>query len=266
VAWVKGRARNGPASLQAGSELVKRIEGLQPFNRRVAEDHPLARLVSHTNNAKHRAPAVTAVRMAAMYDEDQRPRSLHDLPTHPEVPLQAGDVIAETPVGTQVVLALFPTIGINRPGTSRWPILMKELDEISGWVREQAVPRLITGAEPIQPALPTHYNISVGHDDERQAMSTGSLVSAPERHQQRLGAAAARNDLVGILNHMDGSLGAEQISGWLADLPDPEVLKRMARLTSSDAPDAAIVLRNLKVLEGLCREAAAFTMNKASSQ
>ena len=118
-----------------------------------------------------------------------------------------GDVIAETPAGRQVLVALFPTIGINRPGTDRWPILMTELDDIFRWVRGQAVPRLITGAEPPEPALPTRYEISVGHEDERGAIAAGSSISAIERHQQRLGAASGRIDLVDTIDRMDGSRG-----------------------------------------------------------
>ncbi len=119
--WATGRVKNGPTSLHPGSDLVQRIEALQPFNRKDAENHPLARLVLHTNHAKHRTPAVTAVRIAAMYTEDQMPRSGRSLPPRPEVPLRVGDVIAETPYGTRVPVTLFPTIGINRPGTDRRP-------------------------------------------------------------------------------------------------------------------------------------------------
>ncbi|MEV8335063.1 hypothetical protein [Streptomyces niveus] len=36
--WVRKRAKNGPPSLRAGSELVRRIEGIQPFQR-VNEPH-----------------------------------------------------------------------------------------------------------------------------------------------------------------------------------------------------------------------------------
>ncbi len=76
--WVQRRARNGPPSLREGSELVARIERLQPFNRKDSENHPLTLLTLHTNHAKHRTPAVTAVRLAAAYREDQRPRSAPD--------------------------------------------------------------------------------------------------------------------------------------------------------------------------------------------
>ncbi|MBW8173329.1 hypothetical protein K0651_09750 [Ornithinimicrobium sp. Arc0846-15] len=258
LAWAKGRSRNGPASLQPRSELVRRLEGLQPFNRKDAEDHPLARLVLHTNHAKHRTPAVAAVRIAAMYQEESLSRSMRDLPPRPEEPLRLGDVIAETPAGTQVPVAIFPTVGINRPGTDRWPILITELDEISGWVRRQAVPRLITGAEPPEPRLPTRYEISIGHDDERGAIEAGSLQSAPERHQQRLGAAFVRIDLVDTLCQMDGAPGAEQISTWLAHLSDEDVLERMSCLKPTHSFDAATVHRNFEVFKGLRDEVRAF--------
>lgn len=98
--WAKKRVKNGPASLQPGSELVIRIKNLQPFNRQDAENHRLARLVLHTNHAKHRTPAVTAVRIAAMYNENQMPHSIAALPPRPEAPLGVGDILAETPIGT----------------------------------------------------------------------------------------------------------------------------------------------------------------------
>lgn len=263
VAWAKGRVKNGPTSLQPGSELVRRLEGLQPFNRRDTENHPLARLVLHTNHAKHRTPAVTLVRIAAMYRNDQLPRSMRDLPPQPEEPLRVGDVIAETPAGTQVPVTIFPTVGINRPGTDRWPILMTELDEISDWVRTQAVPRLITGAEPPQLRLPTRYDISKGYDDERGAMAAGSSQSAPERYRQRLGAASARVDLAEILDQIDESPGLERISSWLAHLSDQEVLERLSRLRTTHPYGPGSVRRNMQVFSGLLDEVLAFARDNA---
>lgn len=263
--WAKGRVKNGPPSLHPGSELVKRIEGLQPFNRNDAENHPLARLVLHTNHAKHRTPAVTAVRIAAMYKEDEMPRSVRSLPARPEVPLRVGDVIAETPFGTQVPVALFPTIGINRPGTDQWPVLMKELEEISYWVRTQAVPRLVTGMEPPRPELPTRYDIAAGHLDERRAISAGLSTSAADRHKQRLGAASVRIDMVDTLAQMEGSPGAEQIAAWLANLTDEEVLERMSRLKQTYTYNPDVVLRNFEVLKGMRDEAVAFEADERAS-
>ncbi|MCZ7423754.1 hypothetical protein O7605_30025 [Verrucosispora sp. WMMA2121] len=257
--WTRKQLRNRPPSLRAGSELVRRIDRLQPFHRQSdPRMHPLARLVLHTNHAKHRTPAITAVRLAAMYQEDQTPRSVRDLPPRPEEPLRVGDVIAETPIGTIIPVTLFPTIGINRPGTDRWPVLMQELDEISHWVRTQAVPRLVTGTEPPEPALPPRYEIAVGHQDERRAMSMGSTTSAADRQKQRLGAAVVRTDLVDLIGQVDGSPSDQQITAWLAQLTDEDVLDRMSRLKVTHTYDPGVMLHNVKVLEGLRDEALGF--------
>ncbi|SEN81431.1 hypothetical protein SAMN05216281_11529 [Cryobacterium luteum] len=257
--WTKKRVRNGPPSLRAGSELMRRIDGLQPFHRTGApQAHPLARLVLHTNHAKHRTPAITSVRLAALYRDDQMPHSVRDLSPRPEEPLRVGDVIAETPLGARVPVTLFPTIGINRPGSDRWPVLIQELDEISHWVRTQAVPRLITGGEPPEPALPTRYEISSGHFDERSAISAGSTTSAAERQKQHVSAATCRINLVDVLSKLEGSPSTPAIMAWLAELSDGEVLTRMYRIKPTHNYDPNIVLRNLEVLEGLRVEAESF--------
>ncbi|WET81099.1 hypothetical protein P3102_07700 [Amycolatopsis sp. QT-25] len=266
-AWRKGREKNGPLSLRAGSELLRRVAGLQPFQRQVEPQmHPLARLVVHTNHAKHRTPAVATVRLAAMYRGDQVPRSIEDLPQQPEKPLRVGDVIAETPIGTRVPLTLFPTVVINRPGTERWPVLMQELDEISQWVRCQAVPRLITGSEPPQPPLPARYKIGIGHQDERRAIAAGPLTSAASRHTQRLSAASARNDLVGLLGQIDGFPSAQQVSAWLARLADEEVLDKISTLKQTHDYDPHVMRHNAEVLTRLRDEILNFARNNKPAE
>lgn len=257
--WVTKRQKSGPESLRKGSDLLRRIDGLQPFHRtQDPQAHPLALLALHTNYSKHRAPAITAVRLAAMYREDQAPPPIRDLERRPEVPLQVGDVLAEMPMGTRVPVTLFPTIGINRPGTDRWPVLMNELDDLSTWVRFQAVPRLITGAEPLRPALPARYEIAIGHEDERSAISSGSAESAAQLHQQRLGAASARIDMVEMIGMMEDAPSAEQIADWLDSLTDQEVLARIAQIEVSHNRDLDIAWNNIAVLEGMCDEACRF--------
>ncbi len=258
-AWVKGRAKNGPPSLRQGSDLLKRIDGLQPFHRiKDPQNHPMALLALHTNHSKHRAPAIAAIRLAAMYREDQMHRSLGDLDRRPEVPLQVGEMIAETPRGTQIPAALFPTVGINRPGTGRWPVLMKELEELAFWVRTQAVPRLITGMDPPLPALPTRYEIVIGHDDERSALSAGSTVSAAQLHSDRLGAATVRRDMVETIGQMEDAPSAEQVATWLGSLSDQEVLARMRQLKVTNTYEPEIVLSNFAVLEAMRDDARRF--------
>lgn len=257
--WVKSRSRHAPASMQSGSELVRRISGLQPFHRQTAPAmHPLARLVSHTNHAKHRTPAITAVRLAAIVRDDEVPLSVRDLPLRSEEPLRVGEVIAETPLGTRVPVALFPTVGINRPGTDEWPVLMRELEEIADWVRTQAVPRLITGAEPPEPALPARYEISVGHPDERHAIALGSAMSAAERNKRRMGAASARNNLIDLLHSVQGAPGWDQISAWIAQMTDDEVLNRVSQLKAGDPRDPNVIEGNLAAIQALRDEAIAF--------
>ncbi|MEE6296636.1 hypothetical protein [Georgenia wangjunii] len=258
-AWVNKRAKNGPPLLRRGSELLRRIEILQPFHRtKHPQDHPLALLALHTNHSKHRAPAITAVRLAAMYREDMMPRSVGELERRPEVPLRVGEVIAHTPRGTEIPVTLFPTIGINRPGTDRWPVLMKELDELATWVRAQAVPRLITGIDPPLPTLPTRYEIARGNDDERSALSKGSTVSAARLNSDRIGAASARSDMVETIGQMDKAPSAEQIAAWLDSLSDQQILGRMRQLTMSPTYDPNVVLRNYEVLVAMRDDARHF--------
>ncbi|KDR60942.1 hypothetical protein ACH4MU_29905 [Streptomyces albidoflavus] len=261
--WVRKRAKNGPPSLRTGGELVRRIEGLQPFQLyKEPHSHPLARLTLHTNHAKHRTPAVMAVRLAAMYRDDQLPRSIRDLPARPEEPLRVGDVVAETPLGTKVPVTLFPTVGINRPGTDRWPVLMTELDEISTWVRTQAVPRLITGGDPPESGLPTRYEISVGQEDERAAIAAGSMISALERHKQRLSAATVRRGLVDLIGQSkDDALSVADIEAWAGQLTDEEVLERMSRLRMLFTYDPDILQQNAEAVTGLRNEVMSFALD-----
>ncbi|MCW2540005.1 MAG: hypothetical protein JWN95_1730 [Frankiales bacterium] len=200
-----------------------------------------------------------AVRLAAMYSNDQMPRSMDDLAPRPEEPVRVGDVIAVTPLGTRTPINLFPTMGISRPGTDRWPVLMTELDEISQWVRTQAVPRLITGTEPPEHPLPTRYEIAVAHLDERDAISAGSMTSASDHHKERLVAATLRIQLVDLIGGIAGSPNEHQIAAWLASLADDQVLARTARWKPSFDHNPGVMRQNIEVLKALHDEAITFT-------
>ena len=258
--WRAGRDRNGPPSLSANGDLMRTIGSLQPFRRsQTPADHPLARLTAYTNHAKHRTPAVAAVMLPAVYREDRLPKSFADLPRREERPLQVGEVVFESRVGEVVPLALHATVGLNRPGTDRWPVLMHELRDLVDWVREQAVPRLITGGDPPADALPASFDTSVGHDDERRAIAEGSHTTAYERQLTRLMAVTARRDLVDFVGMNPQAPSPELIGDWVAQLTDEEVVERVQRLQvfkgmSSDA-DAA---RAMGVVEGLLAEVLVF--------
>ena len=258
--WIGNRGKNAPASLRAGSPIIKRIEGLQPFQRTLdPENHPLAVLTAYTNHTKHRMPAVTAVSMPAMYMHDEAPRHFKDLPRRSEGPLQIGELIAETPMGEQRVASGFPTIGINSPGTDRWPILMAEVKDLSTWVRTQALPRLITGTEPTTLSLPARYDIQSGHVDERTAILLGETVCAAAKHSQRLTAQGARDSLVETIGMLEDAPSPERITAWLASLPDDEVVARASQLKMTTTYyDPEIMLHNVAVLEGMRNDAKRF--------
>lgn len=264
--WKKKRRKNGSPSLQAGSELVRRIAALQPFHRHQnPELHPLARLVSHTNHAKHRTPAVVAIGLAGMYEDANVPQSIDELPRGPMGPLRVGDILAETPLGTRVPVTMFPVVGINRPGTDDWPVLLKELDEIGTWVRDQAVPRLITGEEPPRPALPARYDISVAHTDERRAIELGTPTTAAAHHTLRLSAADGRRELIELVGSIEGSPDPKVLIAWLAGLSDDDVNKKMERLADTATRRGGNAHQTFAVLVDLRDEAMAFAVQQGSS-
>lgn len=258
--WRKGRDRKGPPALAADGDLMRTIESLQPFQRQIKPaEHPLARLTAHTNHAKHRKQAVAAVLLPVVYREDRIPQSLAELEKRPERPLRLGEVVFTAPVGEVAPLCLNPTIGLNRPNTDEWPILMHELRDIADWVRKQAVPRLISSGEPPAGELPARFDISVGYGDERLAIAGGSHVSAVSRQTDRLVAASARLDLVDLIGMVPGSPGPEQIGHWLAQLPDEQVIEKVDRLEvfkgMSSASDGE---RAMGVLNDILTEALGF--------
>lgn len=258
--WAKKRVKNGPAALHEGAELYRRIYDLQPLHRYADPvAHPLARLVAYTNHAKHRTPAVTAVRIPVVSREDLPPTRLRDLPKRPEVPIEPGDVVFTAPADQVTPLALFPTVGINVPGTERWPVLMIELDEIAVWVRKQAIPRLITGSDRLEPEIPAWYDISRGCSDRRAAVASGTALSASHRSSDRLHAAAVRVDMVSTIAAMPDAPAAADVRAWLESLPDSQVLDRMRELVPSldHAPDD--MLHNWGVLERMRDDAVTFS-------
>lgn len=257
--WIAGRKKTGPKALLPGSELLRRIEVLQPFQRwKDPENHPLALLAAHTNHSKHRAPSVTAVRLAAMHRDDRPLRSMRDIERRAEVPLRIGDVIAQTPLGQKIPMTLFPAIGINRPGTDRWPVVIKELDDLATWVRLQAIPQLINGSDRPSPALPARYDIDSGHLDDRRAVTSGTVTTAAQSYGERLQAASLRVDLVETIGMTANAPGAIQIRDWLASLSDRELVSRakQMRLASNREPKVGAI--NIAVIERMRDDARAF--------
>lgn len=225
--WVANlKKRGGPAPLRLGAPLLARMRTLQPYQRtKSPQEHPMALLASHSNVAKHRTPAVAALRVAAVLPDSRHLDPRVKIPTPVEGPVRVGDVLAETPIGVRVPVSLFPTVGLNRPGTDLWPPILKELDYIATWVRTQAIPILITGTSDVDPS-PVGYDTTVGHDDERVAVNGGSGTSASERYKARLDAAIQRIDLPEILASRPNPPDPAAVKRWIASLTDAELIKR----------------------------------------
>lgn len=247
--WIKRRARNGPKALAAGTEVTRRIEQLQPFHMTLdSTAHPLARLTAYTNHAKHRTPAVTALRLGAIYRDQDSPRSASEIEERSEQPLLIGDIIAEVPFGHQEQYTIFPTIGIHLPDTDRWPILLRELGEIADWTRLQALPRLISGTDSVEPPLPARYEISVGARSEREALALGVSESAVLANKRRRKALTARHDLPGLLSPLDNAPSHEELSEWVWQLSDKEVLDLWTPWITTNTESFEVVRHNYSVL------------------
>jgi len=209
-------------------------------------------LAAHSNLAKHRMPAVAALRLAMIRPDEGHPLDPRvRIPDLGEGPLKVGDVLAETPRGVRVPVTLLPTVGINRPGTDRWPVLVKELDAIASWVRTQAAPILVTGTADVDP-LPARYDTSVGHDDVRAAIAAGAYATAGERYMWRLGAAISRIDLPDLLAAHPDEPDRDSVDRWVASLDDDELLDRMSRFEPGRTIGAA--RQTMRVLNDLLAE------------
>jgi len=251
--WVQERPRRGaPPSVHRGTPLVARIQLLQPYQLRTSpEEHPLRLLAAHTNTAKHRSPAVTATRIGLVLPDDDR--GVHVPPPTGE-PVRPADVLATARRDVQTGLSIYPAVGIQRPNTGTWPVLLKELERLAEWTRKIAIPTLITGSSEVDP-LPATFDISTGHLDERTAIEAGSYVSATDKTAKALAVALARDELPEVLATHPDRPPRELFVQWLAGLDDDDVLARFDRLKFAVTP--AQMLANVAAVDEYIAEARA---------
>lgn len=230
--WLKKQSRKRPTNLREGTELVRRIRALQPFQRvQNPSNHPLARLTRHTNWSKHRTPALTVASIPLVVEANETP-SLADA-QRPNVPANIGDVLVERPTGDTSPYEVYGSIGINVPGTDSWPVLVEELDDISRWVRTQAVPMLITGETGRQTDLPPRYDIGAAVEDERAALADGTESSAAEHYNRRLMGIYARMSLLTVFQDVDHAPADGAVEKWISNLSDDEAIRTVHRMKPS---------------------------------
>lgn len=264
-AWLSKNKKVRPASIALEGELVERIEALQPYRAAHAPgSHPLRRLASFTNNAKHRAPVSigTAVPVVHRLDEEADIEEARR-GNRPKTPVEVGDTIFQTLDRGRVEIDVFPALVIHRTETDEWVPLVAELNEIDTWVREEAVPRIITGEDPEGKRLPARYDITSGHIDERTAISVGTMTKSWQTYRQRFGAITFRESFAEWFSDVPTAPGEGGVDQWLRSLSDAEVIERSSRLTAGKG--YRLALQNYDVLLELGEEAAEFVRTQMRS-
>lgn len=237
--WFKHKRLRTIPVLQPASILGTRVEALQPFNADDDQAHPLKVLAEHTNLSKHRMPAVAAVRLGAIVPEFLSPGLMI---SENDMALSVGDVLASVPAGGHVPMDIWPKIGIRRPHTGAWMILVQELLELEVWVRTEALPVIIMGTTELDP-LPPHLDISRGYSDHASAFAAADKVPAAERHSLRIVGHAVRQDLPGVFAQKLPEVPPETVNEFVAGLSDAaavEVIERFMRVREMRGEQSAV--------------------------
>lgn len=224
--WLKQRKRKDLAPLCEGSELVKRMRSLQPYERMDVDQHPLRVLAEHTNLAKHRTPAVAAVQLGQVATW---PLNNPDVLVEARgMPLEVGTVLATGPRDKQVELNVYPQVAIRRPHTGEWMVMGKEIGDLAKWVRTVALPMIVTGKVKAEPPLPPQIDTTRGWANERDALRAGGTTPADRRFMTRLRAHTIRRDLPGILSKIPEPPDPAVIQRWVDELPDDQVMSQFS--------------------------------------
>jgi hypothetical protein len=222
--------------------LGERIAALQPHEADDEQSHLLRVLAEHTNLSKHRMPAVAAVRLGAIMPDYSASGLVVADKYEDTIPLSVGDILASVPAGVQVPLSIWPLIGIRRPHTGEWMVLIRELRQLEIWARTEAVPLLIAGTTDVDP-IPTHLDIARGYASYAAAFAKAKAVPAGERHQLRIAAKSVREDLPGVFEQVLPEIPREQVHVFVAGLSDAgavETLKRYMRVRENRGESHAV--------------------------
>ena len=234
AAWVSQTHLRTLPALQTSGPLRTRIESLQPFAHADQQRHPLKVLAEYNDLSKHRMPAVAVVRLGTVVLEHRAAGLTLVGEEEDDGPLSAGDALVSVPAGMRVPMEIWPAIGIRRPCSGTWVVLMRELRDLEVWVRTQALPILIKGTAEVDP-LPPHLDISVAYADYCDAFAAAQGTPAAERQQLRPEDQDARKDLPEVFRQKLPDVPTEAVEAFVSTL--------------SDADSAAIIQRYLRVRE-----------------
>lgn len=212
--WYKHRRRRTLPVLHANGVLGQRIKQLQPFQE---NSHPLRLLAEYTNLSKHRTPVEVATRLGRIVP-DFNVTGLK-IEREPESDLQIGEVLLSVPAGVRLPIDIWPMVGIRRPHTGSWNVLLQELRRVESWVRVEALPLIITGDTNNHP-IPPHLDASRGYADYSEAFSLAKGTSAAERQQIRLMGQSLRQDLPSVFQQALGGIPEQSVTRFVSNLSD----------------------------------------------
>lgn len=250
--WHLHKRRRTLPTLHADGKLGRRIRQLQPSEAADPQVHPLKLLAEHSNLAKHRMPAVAAVRIG-MVNPDFRVLGLElNSRYEDERPVQVGDVLASVPEGVIVPLDIWPKVAIRRPHLGTWEVVVRELGSIETWVREEALPTIIVGSTDVPPIRP-QLNTSRGYARYADASAAAGEVPAAVRHQMRFAGQSARNDLPAIFMQALPHTEKVRVEDFVSELSDQdaiEIVNRMNRVRSSRGEASMVEYLRRRILSG----------------
>lgn len=226
--WFKHKRRRTLDVLQESGVLNGRIAALQPHEAKDKQSHPLRVLAEHTNHSKHRTPAVAAVRLGTIIPDYVVPNFVIAGEYEDDSPLNVGDVLASGPAGIPVPMSVWPKLGIRRPHTGEWKVLLHELGQLETWVRSEALPLIIVGTTHVDP-IPPQLNIDRGYATYAKARAEASAVPAVERHLLRIKGQGLRDDLPGVLKQKLPETPRETAEAFVAGLSDTAALELINR-------------------------------------
>ena len=154
-------------------------------------------------------------------------------------------MLAIAPAKRQVGFSIWPQVSIQRPHTQSWHNLLHELRDLEHWVREVAIPILITGTSDV-PALPPHLDITVGYTNIRAALTAADPTPAAARTENDLQAGVARESLLGIIMlHPEAGQHATAITRWIAELGANEVRQKFDSLCLADPQQRMAAIQSM---------------------
>jgi hypothetical protein len=254
TSWLGHPKRKLIPAFSADTAVSTRISRLQPFHDGDPTVHPMRLLAEYTNFAKHRAPAITTVRVGPVMLDREVP-GVEVVQFDEPVPARVGDVLVHGPKSVIVGVSIYPLIASQRPHTGTWHVLMKELGELADWVRTTAIPTLVTGSATVDPVNPG-IDISIGHESLEDAVIGARRQTAFVLNETRVMARGIRSDFaVTLAQASRGTLSRDAAKRWLDGLDDAGVVRRLEQVGS--APTPAEALRAYKILKVHVREALA---------